>query len=68
MKSCLKCVRTSTRAVPALEPACEPESDAAALCDPCKHVSFNAASIEEVFVADEWDRSPAERAKVLSNL
>jgi hypothetical protein len=64
MKSCLKCVRTPARAAPPPEPVAADMS--AAAHGRRKHVSFDDARGEEVFLADEWDRSPIAHAKALS--
>ncbi|KAG2351850.1 hypothetical protein BDR07DRAFT_1293508, partial [Suillus spraguei] len=58
MKSCLKSPSHSGSATPCTD------SDDDATCK--KHVAFCEEGTEQVFEADEWDRTPAEIAQRLS--
>jgi hypothetical protein len=70
MKSCLKC--TTPPRSPAKATTPEPGQAPLALADDdarpalCKHVSFRDFGTEQVFIADEWDRTPMDPAKKLS--
>ncbi|KIM51747.1 hypothetical protein SCLCIDRAFT_142610, partial [Scleroderma citrinum Foug A] len=53
IKSCLK-------SSPSHSGASTPSSDDSALFGSKKHVAFREDGTEEVYEADEWDRTPAE--------
>jgi hypothetical protein len=70
MKSCLKCttppntLAPPTPAEPASSMSAEAPDHRPPLCN--KHVSFCDRGSEQVFVADEWDRTPMDPARKLS--
>ncbi|KAG2144513.1 hypothetical protein DEU56DRAFT_789974 [Suillus clintonianus] len=61
MKSCLKSPSHSGAATPV-----DSDTDDGSLSLCKKHVAFSEEGTEQVFQADEWDRTPTEIAQRLS--
>ncbi|KAF9499357.1 hypothetical protein BDN71DRAFT_174702 [Pleurotus eryngii] len=68
MKGCLKYSSCTPMPSPGLPPAppCTPTHSSDACQSRRKCVAFSMSALEEIYVADEWDRTPTEPARHLS--